>query len=48
VIHAVYDFFSFTPLLAAPFSENFGFIPMLLSLALIVYWVSGVKRGNII
>ena len=39
VIHALYDaLFSFTPLLAVPLSANWGFVPLLTSIALVIYW----------
>jgi membrane protease YdiL (CAAX protease family) len=48
-IHAAYDaLFSFTPLLAIPFNENYGFIPMLTSLALVGYWASCRMRSIIL
>ena len=38
-IHALYDaLFSFTPLIASPLPENWGFLPLLASVALICYW----------
>ncbi len=38
-IHAIYDaIYSFTPLLAPPFIENWGFVPMLATLGLVLYW----------
>lgn len=43
-VHAIYDaIYSFTPLLAPPFNENWGFAPMLAALALVFYW-HGMKR----
>lgn len=41
VIHTIYDaLFSLPPLLSAPFSQNIGFVPLLASVALILYWAS--------
>jgi len=38
-LHAVYDaIYSFTPLLTPPLPENWGFLPMLASVALACYW----------
>lgn len=39
VLHAVYDaIFSFTPYATIPLNENWGFIPLLGSVALVAYW----------
>lgn len=44
-VHAIYDaIYSFTPLLAPPLNENWGFAPMLAALALVVYW-QGVRKS---
>lgn len=38
-VHAIYDaIYSFTPLMAPPFAENWGFVPMLAALGLVLYW----------
>lgn len=44
VIHAVYDaLFSFTPLISVPLNENWGFIPLVGSVALAIYWAYSGK-----
>lgn len=41
VIHTAYDaLFSFTPLVSAPLNENWGFVPLLASVALVLFWAS--------
>jgi membrane protease YdiL (CAAX protease family) len=41
VIHTTYDvLFSFTPLISVPVNENWGFAPLLASVALVSYWAS--------
>ena len=46
VIHAVYDaLFSFTPLISNPPNENWGFIPLVASVALVMYWAASGKRA---
>jgi len=46
VLHTVYDaIFSFTPLISPPLNENWGFIPLLGSVALAAYWALGNKAG---
>ena len=46
VIHAVYDaLFSFTPLLSAPLNANWGFVPLLASVALVSYWALQGAHG---
>ena len=42
VLHAVYDaLFSFTPLIPRPFNANWGFVPLLGSVAFVSYWAFG-------
>ncbi len=44
-LHAVYDaIYSFTPLLAPPLNQNWGFVPMLAAVALVYAWAQG--SGN--
>lgn len=39
VLHAVYDaIYCFTPLMTPPLQENWGFVPMLVALALVAVW----------
>ncbi len=39
IIHAAYDaLFSFTPLIPSPLNENWGFMPLVGAVALVVYW----------
>ncbi|HEY6897636.1 MAG TPA: CPBP family intramembrane glutamic endopeptidase [Rhodocyclaceae bacterium] len=47
VIHTTYDaLFSLSPLVAAPLNENWGFVPLLASLALVLFWASnGTPRS---
>lgn len=41
-IHAIYDaLFSFSPLVSSPLSPNWGFLPLLTAVALVVYWAQG-------
>lgn len=45
VLHAVFDaIYSFTPLLTPPLQQNWGFVPMLASLGLVVHWALGSGR----
>ncbi len=45
-LHAVYDaIYSFTPLLAPPFNQNWGFVPMLAAVVLVYAWAQGI--GNV-
>jgi membrane protease YdiL (CAAX protease family) len=47
VIHAAYDaLFSFTPLIASPLHENWGFLPLLGSVVLIYYWFSSGRHAR--
>ncbi|MFZ2523727.1 MAG: CPBP family intramembrane glutamic endopeptidase [Candidatus Ferrigenium altingense] len=46
-IHAIYDaLFSFTPLVSASLSENWGFLPLLASVAIVSYWAWGIGRAT--
>lgn len=46
-IHAIYDaLFSFTPLVSAPLPENWGFLPLLASAALVVLWAQAIGRAK--
>lgn len=47
VIHTAYDaLFSFTPLLSVPFNENWGFVPLLASVVLVLHWASNGKLSG--
>ena len=44
-LHALYDaVFSFTPLIHKPLNQNWGFVPLMLSVAAVYYWT---KAGNL-
>ncbi|MFZ4703485.1 MAG: CPBP family intramembrane glutamic endopeptidase [Candidatus Methylumidiphilus sp.] len=46
VIHTAYDaLFSFTPMLSAPLNENWGFVPLLASVALVSFWALHGAHG---
>lgn len=47
IIHAVYDaLFSFTPLIPEPLHENWGFVPLLGAVALMVCWAARRRTAH--